>query len=150
VCISYGVGRIRTELFLFCWDVNQKFKGCLWISLVLIVLASCRRERVNDSSDDLEKPSADYCIRLHVREPLSSTRNFLKSESISASQCVVIKQKREKDVSAITISYNIHWFKLIYQDDPAVTWSLLIFNQYKCERETKRCRSSIIEWNSKS
>lgn len=64
---------------------------------MLIDLASCRRERVNDSGDDLERPSADYCI---------STRNFLKSESISASQCVVIKQKREKDVSAVTI-YNI-------------------------------------------
>jgi hypothetical protein len=44
---------------------------------------------------------------LHVCEQLSSSRNFLKSESISASQCVVIKQKREKDVSAITISNNI-------------------------------------------
>jgi len=64
--------------------------------------ASLPRERVNDSSDDLEKPSADYCIRLHVREPLSSTRNFLKSESISASQCVVIKQKREKDEESIS------------------------------------------------
>lgn len=82
-----------------------------------MVLVSCRRERVNDSGDDLEKPSADYCIRLHVCEqpayasvtlskPHTSARNFLKSESISASQCVVIKQKREKDVSAITISYN--------------------------------------------
>ncbi|XP_066306669.1 mitogen-activated protein kinase 16-like isoform X1 [Miscanthus floridulus] len=63
---------------------------------------SLPRERVNDSGDDLEKPSADYCIRLHVCEPLSSTRNFLKSESISASQCVVIKQKREKDEESIS------------------------------------------------
>lgn len=64
--------------------------------------ASLPRERVNDSGDDLEKPSADYCIRLHVCEPLSSARNFLKSESISASQCVVIKQKRDKDEESIS------------------------------------------------
>ena len=83
-----------------------------------MVLASCLRERVNGIGDDLEKPSADYCIRLHVCEqpahasvtdglnkPLSSSRNFLKSESISASQCVVIKQKRDNDVSGITKSY---------------------------------------------
>ncbi|AQK96963.1 Putative MAP kinase family protein [Zea mays] len=60
------------------------------------------RERVNDSGDDLEKPSADYCIRLHVCDQLSSSRNFLKSESISASQCVVIKPKREKDEEPIS------------------------------------------------
>nr|CAB3473718.1 unnamed protein product [Digitaria exilis] len=88
--------------------------------------ASLPRERVNDSGDDLEKPTADYCIRLHVCEqpafasvtdglskPHLSSRNFLKSESISASQCVVMKQKRDKDVSAITISYCI-----VYQDHP--------------------------------
>ncbi|KAF8697039.1 hypothetical protein HU200_036690 [Digitaria exilis] len=75
--------------------------------------ASLPRERVNDSGDDLEKPTADYCIRLHVCEPHLSSRNFLKSESISASQCVVMKQKRDKDVSAITISCCI-----VYQDHP--------------------------------
>ncbi|RCV26388.1 hypothetical protein SETIT_5G241700v2 [Setaria italica] len=77
--------------------------------------ASLPRERVNDIGDGLEKPSADYCIRLHVCEqpasasvtdglskPLSSSRNFLKSESISASQCVVIKQKRDKDEESIS------------------------------------------------
>ncbi|TKW15738.2 hypothetical protein SEVIR_5G249700v4 [Setaria viridis] len=77
--------------------------------------ASLPRERVNDIGDGLEKPSADYCIRLHVceqpasasvtdglRKPLSSSRNFLKSESISASQCVVIKQKRDKDEESIS------------------------------------------------
>jgi hypothetical protein len=91
--------------------------GCYFL-FALIVLASCRRERVNDIGDDLEKPSADYCIRLHVCEqpayasvtdglskPLSSSRNFMKSESISASQCVAIKQQRDKDVSAIVKSY---------------------------------------------
>ncbi|RLN23231.1 mitogen-activated protein kinase 16 [Panicum miliaceum] len=77
--------------------------------------ASLPRERVNGIGDDLEKPSADYCIRLHVCEqpahasvtyglnkPLSSSRNFLKSESISASQCVVIKQKRDNDEESIS------------------------------------------------
>ena len=75
------------------------------------------RERVNDIGDDLLKPSADYCIRLHVCEqpahaserdgpnkPLSSSRNFLKSESMSASQCVVNKKKRDNDVSAMAKS----------------------------------------------
>ncbi|CAL4948497.1 unnamed protein product [Urochloa decumbens] len=76
---------------------------------------SLPRERVNDIGDGLEKPSADYCIRLHVCEqpayasvtdglskPHSTSRNFLKSESISASQCVVIKQKRDKDEESIS------------------------------------------------
>uniref|UniRef100_M8CUR1 Mitogen-activated protein kinase 16 n=1 Tax=Aegilops tauschii TaxID=37682 RepID=M8CUR1_AEGTA len=69
------------------------------------------RERVIGSSDEPEKPNADYCIKLHVGEvpghtsvtdglnkPLLNTRNFLKSESIGASKCIVVKEKREKDI----------------------------------------------------
>ncbi|PNT72478.1 hypothetical protein BRADI_2g45006v3 [Brachypodium distachyon] len=77
--------------------------------------ASLPRERIIGIGDELGRPNADYCIKLHVGEepghtsvtdglskPLLNARNFLKSESISASQCVVIKEKREKDVSAVT------------------------------------------------
>uniref|UniRef100_A0A0A9GD82 MPK16 n=1 Tax=Arundo donax TaxID=35708 RepID=A0A0A9GD82_ARUDO len=72
--------------------------------------ASLPREKVNGKENELEKPNADYVIKLHVCEqpaqasvtdglckPLLTARNFLKSESIGASQCVVIKQKRDKD-----------------------------------------------------
>ncbi|KAL6614847.1 hypothetical protein ACP70R_037117 [Stipagrostis hirtigluma subsp. patula] len=75
---------------------------------------SLPRERVNGDGNELEKPNADYCIRLHIDDqpghasvtdglsgPLFSERNFLKSESIGASQCVVIKQKRDKDDESI-------------------------------------------------
>ncbi|KAL5222574.1 hypothetical protein ABZP36_027287 [Zizania latifolia] len=71
---------------------------------------SLPRERVLGSGDEPEQPNADYCIKLHVDEqpahasvtdgvnkPLLNARNLLKSESIGASKCVVIKQKREKD-----------------------------------------------------
>ncbi|KAG8077371.1 hypothetical protein GUJ93_ZPchr0007g4550 [Zizania palustris] len=72
---------------------------------------SLPRERVLGSGPEPERPNADYCIKLHVDEqpahtsvtdgvnkPLLNARNLLKSESIGASKCVVIKQKREKDV----------------------------------------------------
>ncbi|KAM0865558.1 hypothetical protein ACQ4PT_043195 [Festuca glaucescens] len=73
------------------------------------------RERVIGTDGELEKTNADYCIRLHVGEeqghtsvtdglskPLLNARNLLKSESISASKCVVIKQKREKDEESMS------------------------------------------------
>lgn len=76
--------------------------------------ASLPRERVIGNGDELESSNADYCIKLHVGEqpghasvtdglskPLLNARNLLKSESISASQCVVVKQNREKDVGAV-------------------------------------------------
>uniref|UniRef100_A0A0E0C5A7 mitogen-activated protein kinase n=1 Tax=Oryza meridionalis TaxID=40149 RepID=A0A0E0C5A7_9ORYZ len=72
------------------------------------------RERVVRNGDEPD-PTADYCIKLHVGEqpghssvtdglnkPLLSARNFLKSESIGASQCVVIKEKREKDEESMS------------------------------------------------
>uniref|UniRef100_A0A0E0FQ59 mitogen-activated protein kinase n=1 Tax=Oryza nivara TaxID=4536 RepID=A0A0E0FQ59_ORYNI len=37
-----------------------------------------------------------------LNKPLLSARNFLKSESIGASQCVVIKEKREKDEESMS------------------------------------------------
>uniref|UniRef100_A0A0D9YCC6 mitogen-activated protein kinase n=1 Tax=Oryza glumipatula TaxID=40148 RepID=A0A0D9YCC6_9ORYZ len=71
-------------------------------------------ERVVRNGDEPD-PTADYCIKLHVGEqpghssvtdglnkPLLSARNFLKSESIGASQCVVIKEKREKDEESMS------------------------------------------------
>lgn len=77
--------------------------------------ASLPRERVIGTDDELEKTSADYCIRLHVGEqpghtsvtdglskPLLNARNLLKSESIGASKCVVIKQNREKDEESMS------------------------------------------------
>ncbi|KAL6842720.1 hypothetical protein ACP4OV_027564 [Aristida adscensionis] len=76
---------------------------------------SLPRERVNGDENELEKPTADYCIRLHVGDQpghssvtdglsktLFNSRNFLKSESIGASQCVVIKQKRDNDEESIS------------------------------------------------
>ncbi|KAM0867946.1 hypothetical protein ACQ4PT_041656 [Festuca glaucescens] len=73
------------------------------------------RERVIGTDGELEKTNADYCIRLHVGEeqghtsvtdglskPLLNARNLLKSESIGASKCVVIKQKREKDEESMS------------------------------------------------
>ncbi|BAD68756.1 mitogen-activated protein kinase-like [Oryza sativa Japonica Group] len=75
---------------------------------------SLPRERVVRNGDEPD-PTADYCIKLHVGEqpghssvtdglnkPLLSARNFLKSESIGASQCVVIKEKREKDEESMS------------------------------------------------
>ncbi|KAM0867945.1 hypothetical protein ACQ4PT_041656 [Festuca glaucescens] len=77
--------------------------------------ASLPRERVIGTDGELEKTNADYCIRLHVGEeqghtsvtdglskPLLNARNLLKSESIGASKCVVIKQKREKDEESMS------------------------------------------------
>lgn len=77
--------------------------------------ASLPRERIIGIGDELGRPNADYCIKLHVGEepghtsvtdglskPLLNARNFLKSESISASQCVVIKEKREKDEESMS------------------------------------------------
>ncbi|KAM0838824.1 hypothetical protein ACQ4PT_060715 [Festuca glaucescens] len=74
-----------------------------------------REERVIGTDGELEKTNADYCIRLHVGEqqghtsvtdglskPLLNARNLLKSESIGASKCVVIKQKREKDEESMS------------------------------------------------
>ena len=85
------------------------------ISLELIYPLSYLRERVIGSSDEPEKPNADYCIKLHVGEvpghtsvtdglnkPLLNTRNFLKSESIGASKCIVVKEKREKDEESMS------------------------------------------------
>jgi hypothetical protein len=83
---------------------------CMLVCLSFMALASCVREKVNGKGNDIEKTNADYVIKLHVHEqsaqasvadglnkPLLKVRNFLKSESIGASQCVVIKQKRDKD-----------------------------------------------------
>ncbi|KAF0918535.1 hypothetical protein E2562_024795 [Oryza meyeriana var. granulata] len=80
---------------------------------------SLPRERVIGNGDEPENSTADYCIKLHVGEhpghasvtdglnkPLLSARNFLKSESIGASQCVVIKEKREKDSSIGVVPEN--------------------------------------------
>uniref|UniRef100_A0ACD5VHP3 Uncharacterized protein n=1 Tax=Avena sativa TaxID=4498 RepID=A0ACD5VHP3_AVESA len=77
--------------------------------------ASLPRERVIGTDDELKKTNADYCIRMHVGEqpghtsvtdglskPLLNGRNLLKSESIGASKCVVIKQKREKDEESMS------------------------------------------------
>ncbi|WOK99925.1 mitogen-activated protein kinase 9-like [Canna indica] len=43
-----------------------------------------------------------------------SARSLLKSESISASKCVVVKPKKDKDVSALTTSFVID-FDLLYK-----------------------------------
>ncbi|GJN18250.1 hypothetical protein PR202_gb05391 [Eleusine coracana subsp. coracana] len=77
----------------------------LLVSLSLMIFASCLREKVNGNGNELEKPNADYVIKLHVcdlpTQPVADgvlrVRNFLKSESIGASRCVVIKQLADKD-----------------------------------------------------
>ncbi|KAK3164892.1 hypothetical protein QOZ80_1AG0026150 [Eleusine coracana subsp. coracana] len=71
---------------------------------------SLPREKVNGNGNELEKPNADYVIKLHVcdltTQPVADgvlrVRNFLKSESIGASRSVVIKQMGDKDEESIS------------------------------------------------
>jgi hypothetical protein len=93
---------------------SRPFPSFSLFSLDLICFTYRFRERVVRNGDEPD-PTADYCIKLHVGEqpghssvtdglnkPLLSARNFLKSESIGASQCVVIKEKREKDEESMS------------------------------------------------
>uniref|UniRef100_A0A8R7TX13 mitogen-activated protein kinase n=2 Tax=Triticum urartu TaxID=4572 RepID=A0A8R7TX13_TRIUA len=106
-----GVDRFKSQ-FVHLEEIGAKGEKT---SPQLRQHASLPRERVIGSSDEPEKPNADYCIKLHVDElpghtsvtdglnkPLLNTRNFLKSESIGASKCIVVKEKQEKDEESMS------------------------------------------------